>query len=189
MNDRKHTVKLGLMPTRRQMIFGAAVACGGMARPSVHAWTDAEGDISRACQVIHQEVVFKASRKRVYEALMDAKQFDKVVQLALQSGMSLGAKPTDISREAGGAFTIFAGHIIGRQIELVPNERIVQAWRVVDWNPGHYSIARFELTGQGSDSKLIFDHTGFPDGQGQHLSEGWKSHYWQALEKVLAQDN
>jgi activator of HSP90 ATPase len=188
MNDRNNLAKLGGAPTRRQMIVGTAVALPGIAIASVDAWAGLDGDISRACEVIHQEVVFKASRKRVYEALIDTKQFDKVVRLALQSGMSLGDKPTDISREAGGAFTIFAGHIIGRQIELVPNERIVQVWRVVDWAPGHYSIAKFELTEQGPGTKLIFDHTGFPEGLGQHLAEGWKGHYWEALEKILSQE-
>src|ERR1044072_1311264 len=57
-----------------------------------------------------------------------------------------------------------AGHIVGRHIELVANERIVQAWRVIDWNPGVYSIVKFELAEHGSGTKLVFDHTGFPEG-------------------------
>jgi acetyl esterase/lipase len=28
---------------------------------------------------------------------------------------------------------------LGRQVELVPNQRIVQAWRVADWKPGDYN--------------------------------------------------
>jgi activator of HSP90 ATPase len=43
---------------------------------------------------------------------------------------------TEISQQVGGAFSLFGGHIVGHQIELVTNERIVQAWRVVDWSPG-----------------------------------------------------
>ncbi len=99
---------------------------------------------------------------------------------------ALGNMPTAISREPGGSFTLFGGHIIGRQIELTPNERIVQAWRVVDWAAGIYSIAKFELIEQGAGTKLVFDHTGFPQGLGQHLADGWKSHYWEPLEKFLA---
>jgi len=86
---------------------------------------------------------------------------------------------------AGSAFMLFGGHIAGRQIELVSNERIVQAWRVVTWSPGVYSIARFELKEQGSSTKLVFEHVGFPEGQGQHLAEGWKVNYWEPLEKYL----
>ena len=86
----------------------------------------------------------------------------------------------------GGTFTLFGGHIIGRHLELVPNERIVQAWRVVDWEPGWYSIATFQLVEQAADTKIVFDHLGFPKGLGQHLAEGWKGHYWDTLRKYLA---
>jgi activator of HSP90 ATPase len=100
--------------------------------------------------------------------------------------MALGTAPTRISLQVGGTFSIFAGHIVGRHIELVPNERIVQVWRVVNWDPGLYSIARFELVEQGSGTKIIFDHTGFPKGQAEHLAAGWKGKYWEPLAKFLA---
>ena len=61
---------------------------------------------------------------------------------------------------------------MGRHVELVPNERIVQAWRVVTWDPGVYSIAKFELKEQGSETRLVFDHTGFPNAKAEHLSAG-----------------
>ena len=188
MGDRKNLAMPVNKSTRRQMIIGGAVAFGGIAIGSVDAWAGSGEEVSRTAEAIHQEVVFKASRKRVYEALTETKQFDKVVQLsaAVQSGMTLGNKPTEISREAGGAFSIYGGYIVGRHIELVPNERIVQAWRVTNWNPGIYSIAKFELTEQGLGSKLVFDHTSFPEGAGQHLAEGWKANYWEPLEKYLA---
>jgi activator of HSP90 ATPase len=147
----------------------------------------ASDKISQSAEAIHQEIIFKASRKRVYEALTDTKQFDKVTQLsaAMKSGMPPGAAPTAISREVGGAFSIFGGHIVGRHIELVPGERIVQAWRVVDWNPGDFSIAKFALTEQASATKLVLDHTSFPAGSAQHLAAGWKMNYWEPLEKYL----
>jgi uncharacterized protein YndB with AHSA1/START domain len=149
----------------------------------------ASGEITHTCEAIHQEVIFKATRKRVYEALTDTKQFDKVVQLsdAMKSGMAPNAKPTEISREAGGAFSAFGGYVSGRQIDLLPDEHIVQAWRAGSWKPGAYSIARFELTEQEGNTKLIFDHRGFPDGTAQHLAEGWHVNYWQPLAKFLAQ--
>src|SRR5262249_27528325 len=145
-------------------------------------------EVSRSCETIHQTVVFKASRKRVYEALTDEKQFDKGVKAsaAIQSGMSLGNKPTQIAREVGGTFTLFGGHIVGRHVELLTDTRIVQAWRVATWEDGVYSIARFELSDQGSGTKLVFDHTAFPNGQGEHLASGWKGNYWEPMEKLLA---
>jgi activator of HSP90 ATPase len=170
--------------SRRQVMALAGAALGGLALATASG-AAGEEEVSHSAEAIHQENVFKANRKRVYDALTEAKQFDKLVRL---SGISeaLGTKPTQISNEVGGTFAIFGGHIIGRQLELVPNERIVQAWRVVDWAPGWWSIANFELVEQGAGTKIVFDHTGFPKGQGEHLASGWREHYWDTLEKYLA---
>ena len=177
-----------VLSSRRQILVAATTGITALAVGSLSGMTRTEDGVARNAEFIHQEPIFKVNPKRVYETLTDPKQFEKVIQLsaAMQSGMALGKDPTQISREAGGPFTIFRGHIVGRQIELVPNERIVQAWRVATWNPGVYSIAKFELKEKGSGTKLVFDHVGFPDGQGQHLAEGWKANYWQPLEKYLS---
>ncbi len=187
MAERKSSIALAGTPTRRELIAGITVGIGGVALCSTKMWAEAEEEITRTAESIHQEPVFKASRKRVYEALTDTKQFNGVIQLsaAMKSGMPPGAAPTQISREAGGAFTVFGGHIMGRQIELVPNERIVQAWRTAGWDQGVYSIAKFALVEQGSGTKIVFDHTGFPKGEGEHLAAGWKANYWEPLEKFL----
>ena len=154
---------------------------------STKLWAQAQEEISHSAEAIHQEPVFKASRKRVYEALTDAKQFDKVIQMsaAVKTGAVKAPSPPEISREAGGAFALFGGYIFGRQLELVPSERIVQAWRVGSWDPGIYSIARFELVEQGTGTKIVFDHASFPKGKAEHLAEGWKINYWEPLEKFL----
>ncbi len=67
---------------------------------------------------------------------------------------------------------------IVRNVELLPNHRIVQAWRVVTWPEGVYSIAKFELKPHGSGTQLVFDHIGFPEGLHDHLADGWESNYW-----------
>ncbi len=176
--------------TRRQTMIGVSVALGSIAIGSspVTVWASTEDGISHTAESIHQEPVFKASRKRVYEALIDPKQFDKVVKMsaAMQSMKSLGDKWTEISGEAGGAFSLFGGYVTGRQIELKTDELIVQAWRAGSWAPGVYSIARFELKAEGSGTKIVFDHRGFPDGTAQHLAEGWHGNYWEPLTKYLA---
>jgi activator of HSP90 ATPase len=175
--------------SRRQVITGAAAAIGGLALAGRRVWGATEPEISHSAEAIHQEPTFKASPKRVYEALTDAKEFDKVVRLsgAMQSGMVSGDPKTEIAATAGGVFSLFAGVILGRQIELVPNQRIVQAWRAADWDPGVYSIAKFELKEESAGTRIVFDHIGFPVGQADHLAQGWKVNYWEPLGKVLAQ--
>ena len=187
MSELENPISAVNVPTRRQLIAGVAFAFGGLTLRSTDAWAETVEKISRTGESIHQESVFKASRKRIYEALTDTKQFNKVTELsaAMKSGEPPGTAPTEISREVGGTFSLFGGYIMGRHIELVPNQRIVQAWRVGNWDPGLYSIAKFELAEQGSGTKIVFDHTGFPAGQGEHLAAGWKANYWEPLEKFL----
>jgi activator of HSP90 ATPase len=176
-------------PTRRQLVAGVTIALGSLGLASAETFAQVAQEISHSEDAIHQEPVFKASRKRVYEALTDAKQFQKVTLLsaAVQSGMAKGNIPAEIVAEPGGPFKFFNGFIVGRNLELVPNERIVQAWRVAYWPAGDWSLVKFVLVEQGSDTKLVFDHTGFPKGDADHLLEGWNGNYWQPLAKFLNQ--
>lgn len=126
-------------------------------------------------QTIHQEVLFNASPQKIYEALINSNQFSEVT----------GGAPTEISPEVGGSFSCFGGMIFGINIELVPNQRIVQAWRVANWPEGVYSIVRFDLNAQDSKTLLTFDHVGFPESEAVHLEAGWSQNYWSPLEKYL----
>ena len=89
--------------------------------------------------------------------------------------------PTTIDPHAGGAFSMFGGLIVARNVELVSNQRIGQAWRPSHWDPGVDSIVRFEF-----GTPVALDHTGFPAGQDHHLKAGWQAHYGRPLRKFLA---
>jgi activator of HSP90 ATPase len=144
--------------------------------------------LSHSAASIRQEVLFRATRRRVYEALTNSQQFDAVTRLS--DGLALvtaaGAKPTSISPELGGAFTLFGGYITGRNLEMQPDERLVQAWRAGSWQTGDYSIVKFALSDEGADTKVTFDHGGFPESQGASLARWWHVHYWTPLAKYLS---
>ncbi len=124
---------------------------------------------------IHQEVTFAGTPARIYKALLDSAEHTRMT----------GA-PAQVSAEVGGAFSCFGGQIVGRHVELVPDTRIVQAWRPASWAEGVYSIARFELTAEAGKTKLVFDQDGVPDAAAEHLEGGWKAMYWEPLHKYLA---
>jgi len=153
---------------------------GKVGAASMRAPLPDELGISRNCECIHQEVMIKASHARVYQALTDAKQFSKVTDF------SMPGVATAISPEVGGAFSLFGGYISGRHIEMVPNERLVQAWRTKNMESGIFTIANFQLNEEGGSTKLVFDQTAIPQGHADHLAPGWKSHYWEGLQKYLA---
>jgi activator of HSP90 ATPase len=119
---------------------------------------------------IHQEVTFAAAPSRVYQALVDSKQFAEMT----------GAPATGDGAE-GAAFSAFGGHITGRHVELVADRRVVQAWRAKTWPEGLYSIVRFELRPEGSGTKLVFEQDGHPDDMTDHLAKGWHANYWEKI--------
>ena len=120
---------------------------------------------------IHQEIVLDAPVERVYAALTDADQFSAFT----------GGAPAEISAEDGGAFSCFGGKIAGRNIELVANQRVVQAWRAGNWDAGAYTLVRFELRPDGAGTKIVFDQSGVPDANKAELEGGWHAMYWEPL--------
>src|SRR5882757_6806859 len=168
--------------TRRQAVAGIAVGLFACVRvlaetqqqPSMTQVPATTANSKRTS--LHQEVDFKASPQRIYEALLSSKDF-----------AAFTGAPAEIDPKAGGAFSLFGGMVVGRNVELVPNQRIVQAWRVVaDFPEGVYTLVKFELKSRGADTTVILDHTGFREGDFDHLSAGWHSHYWEPLKKFLS---
>jgi activator of HSP90 ATPase len=171
-------------PSRRDFSLTLASFVGFAAigrRPWRISTSASSPEVTKTSEAIHQEIAVNASTARVYAALTNGGEFTKLMAFSSMKN----AAPAQIAPDLGSTFSLFNGHIIGRQLELVPHRRIVQAWRVVDWPAGAYSIAKFELLDRAGKTDLIFDHTGFPNGLGEHLAQGWRTNYWEPLEKYL----
>jgi activator of HSP90 ATPase len=125
-------------------------------------------------KTIRQSATFKASPHEVYEALMDSRNHSKFTD-----------GKASISRKIDGKFTAYDGYIEGVNLELVPDEKIVQSWRGSDWPKGHYSTATFALKQIGSGTRLTFTQTDVPEEQYEPISQGWRDYYWTPMKKML----
>jgi activator of HSP90 ATPase len=182
MSERESGAALGSSPTRRQAVTGMAIVFGSLAAGyrlwgrTQQSMTEAQSAGGEALRTyLHQEVDIKAHSRRIYDVLLDSGQF-----------AAFSGEPAQIHPEEGGTFSMFGGKILGRNVELVPGQRIVQAWRPASWDPGVYSIVKFELKEQGSHTKVILDHAGFPEGSFRSLDSGWHMRYWEPLKRFLA---
>jgi activator of HSP90 ATPase len=180
MTEIKNVAALANTPTRRQVGAAIAMVLGGLAAgsgvPAEQTMKEIPATAANKTRTsLHEDIDIKASPQRIYEALLDAKQF-----------AAFTGRPAEIDPKAGGAFSMFGGLIAGRNIELVPNQRIVQAWRPTHWDPGTYSIVKFELKPESSATIVVLDHKGFPEGDFDSLDFGWHAHYWEPLKKFLA---
>ena len=125
---------------------------------------------------IHQEITLDAAPAAIYAILTGAEDFARMT----------GGRAAAIAPGAGGEISLFGGDIRGRNVELVPARRVVQAWRSQAWPEGVYSIVRFELTPEGKRTRLVFDQTGYPDEAHQMLDGGWAKMYWEPMAALLA---
>ena len=130
--------------------------------------------------LIHQEAVISARPDAVYDALTDGEKF------AAATGM-----PAQIEAREGATFSLFAGRIEGRQVELVPDRLIVQAWRFgaahpSPWEQGVYSVVRFALTGEEGGTRLVIDHSGVPAEWHDHIAGGYPDFYQGPLQRYFA---
>src|ERR1700676_3345330 len=104
-------------------------------------------------RVIEQAFAFnKIGPADLYELFMDTAKHTAA------TGM-----PAKINRKIGGKWSAFGGMIRGKNLALVPNRMIVQAWRSSAWkkdDPDSILVVRFEKTKTGAAAHLA--HIGVP---------------------------
>ncbi len=125
-------------------------------------------------KTIRQSVTFKASPHEVYEAIMDSKKHSEFTGSLVH-----------MSRNVGGEFSVYGGDIQGVNLELVPDQKIVQSWRYSDWPEGHYSKATLSLNEASGGTILIFIQTGVPEKSYDDINQGWQDYYWGPMKEML----
>lgn len=86
-----------------------------------------------------------------------------------------------LSQEVGSHFEFFNGNVTGEMLEVVPDKKIVQTWRLRSWPVGHFSKVTIEFE-QGSDCvTLKINQTGVPIGEEQLTRTNWSGYYWRAI--------
>ena len=128
-------------------------------------------------RTIRQTVTFKATPRQVYDVLMDSKRHAEFTGDAAR-----------ISRKVGGEIMAYGGYITGKNVELIPDKRIVQTWRANDWPAGHESQVVFALAPVPAGTRLQFTHRGVPDDQYESIKQGWIDYYWTPMKALFDRD-
>lgn len=125
-------------------------------------------------KAISQEVVVSASPGEVYSVFMDS------VRHAEFTGSE-----ASIDNKVGGSFDVWDGYASGKNIELIPGQKIVQSWRANDWPEGQESEITINLTPFDEKTRLLFTQKNIPDDFVADIEEGWRDYYWEPLKEYF----
>jgi activator of HSP90 ATPase len=87
-----------------------------------------------------------------------------------------------INPKLNGKFTAWDGYISGKNIELLPDRKIVQSWRTTEFPDGSPdSTVEILFEKRGTGTKLTVRHSGIPFGQADGYKQGWKDYYFKPM--------
>ncbi len=161
----------------RNMV-GTALLCGSVGTNRLLPITNASAQPTRwtmETDSFKLAATFPVSARELYEAWLDSKKHAALTG----AGARIGAK-------VGNKFSAWDGYIQGKTLELVPFQRIVQAWRTTDF-PAECDDSIVEVTLQDIDGgcRMTIRHTSIPKGQGDDYKEGWRQFYFKPMREYF----
>jgi uncharacterized protein YndB with AHSA1/START domain len=115
--------------------------------------------------------VIPASPVDIYRAWLDS-----IAHSEMTGGEAI------MSDEVGADVSAWDGYITGRNLELVPGERIVQSWRTAEFDDEHSdSIVTILLRETEDGTLLTLEHSNVPDEHKSYEEGGWQSNYFEPM--------
>jgi len=112
-----------------------------------------------------------ASAREIYEAWLDSLAHTEMT-----------GSEAIMSDEVGDEVAAWDGYISGRNLELVPGERIVQSWRTSEFTDAHEdSIITVTLEEVADGTLLTLVHSKVPEDQKSYEEGGWQVHYFEPM--------
>ena len=91
--------------------------------------------------------------------------------------------PAEIDDQVGTEFSLFGGNIVGKNVEVIPNQKLVQDWSEGNWEkPSKVTFTLSETSG-GTAVDLV--HEGVPEQDIPKISEGWQQFYMGQIQKMF----
>ena len=116
--------------------------------------------------------IIPATPQEIYDAWLDS---------LVHSEMTGGE--ASMSDEVGAEVSAWDEYIKGRNLELVPGERIVQSWRTEEFADEHAdSIITVMLEETDDGTLLTLVHSNVPDEHKSYEEGGWQSNYFEPMQ-------
>ncbi len=122
------------------------------------------------------QATFPAPVGIVYAAWLDSKKHSMMTGYA-----------AEIDPRVGGKFNVWDDYITGTTTQLIPDKKIVQKWRTIDF-PDELPDSKLEIIFDQlpNGTRLTLKHSNIPDGQGNEYKEGWKEYYFKPMKSYFS---
>lgn len=122
---------------------------------------------------LHLEPTFNTTAEQLYVTLLDKQRVDAWTRSSAQ----IEAFPP----KEGSAFQLFGGSVTGSFVKLVPNEQIVQKWRLENWRAGHYAELDIQLKQGAGETTMVVKWTGVPIGEEDRVRGNFEDYYVRSI--------
>lgn len=122
---------------------------------------------------LHLEPIFNTTAEQLYLTFLDVQR----IGAWTRSAPFIEPMPPAVGSE----FKFFGGSISGKFTHLVPNERVVQAWRLNDWKDGHYATLDMFFNQGSSETKMIVKFSGVPIGEEDRVRGNFEDYYIKSI--------
>jgi activator of HSP90 ATPase len=109
---------------------------------------------------------FPASKQDIYNAWLDGEGHSNITGSNATAGANIGD-----------SFTAFDDYAWGKNLELVPNEKIVQSWRT--------TIIEVLFEENGELTKVTINHSNLP-AHGNTYKQGWIDYYFEPMKDYFS---
>ncbi len=125
---------------------------------------------------IEQKILINTTPHEIYEVFMDSKKHSKLTE-----------SEAKISRKIGGKYSVWEGTISGKNVELIPDKKIVQTWKSdgEDWAKNPPSTITLLLEPVDEGTVIKFTQEDIPEEACDSVKKGWNTYYWEALKEMF----
>jgi activator of HSP90 ATPase len=87
--------------------------------------------------------------------------------------------PAEMSTEPGSEFSLWEGDITGKNIEFIPDKKLVQEWYFGE--QPEKSVVTISIFPDKDNSSVTVEHSNIPDEDFDSIAEGWREYYIGAI--------
>lgn len=122
---------------------------------------------------LHLEPTFNTSAEQIYLTLLDTSR----IAAWTRSSPEIELFPP----KKGSSYKFFGGAVLGKILKLVPNEQIVELWRLQDWKEGHYAELDMKLIQSSGETKVVVKFSGIPIGEEERVRDNFEDMYIRSI--------